>query len=73
MENNMAKKALVIGQTREYNEGWQAYSDGISHEGNPYEPGTAAEFAWRHGWEAKEAMTTDDEDARELRDDPTEH
>jgi hypothetical protein len=59
------KKALVIGQTEEYKEGWEAYERGIDKVLNPYPDGTAGELAWRHGWEANEIASTEDEDAKE--------
>jgi hypothetical protein len=61
----MPKKAMVIGQTEEYKEGWEAYGRQISKAENPYPEGTAGELAWRHGWESREASETEDEDAKE--------
>jgi len=59
------KTALVIGQTREYTEGWEAFTSEISRDANPYPLFSAAELAWRHGWEANEMLSQDSEELTE--------
>lgn len=66
----------LLGQTKEYNEGWQAYIDQEGMwAGNPYEPNTAANYAYEHGWDDHKGLSdgnaANDEDA--ARDDPTQH
>jgi hypothetical protein len=71
-DNGMSE---ILGQTKEYQEGWRAYSDGISLRGNPYKEGTAAFYVWHRGWLDKDELERDNAAAVEdaVWDDPTQH
>jgi len=66
----------VIGETQEYKRGWKAYIDQAGMWlGNPYEPDTAAHYAYERGWDDHYQLSMDNEanDEDAARDDPTQH